>query len=84
MDGIEIYEGDVLAYFYGGMNFIKDEDGNITIDENVPFDGYFIQEVTFEHGYFGLLQGETLVPIWNSSNKIKVLGNKYENPELLK
>jgi len=82
MDGTEIYEGDIVSYFLGGKS-VKVSEDEFIIDDSKPFEDYYINEIVFEGGYFGVRAGETLMPIWNSQNKIKVLGNRYENPELL-
>lgn len=69
-NGKEIYEGDIVQY---------------VIDDGKPG----IQEVTYttEHftdGEFGYSMGIGFVIDWNEDNKSEVLGNIYENPELLK
>lgn len=72
-NGIEIYEGDIVS---GTMpDTSKDEDFTAMIVEWVD-DGFSV--VRQNHIYFG----DLISPVLN--NCIEVIGNVYENPELVK
>lgn len=75
----EVYTGDIIEYSSLAASFISPETPNIVIR----------QEVKFEEGIFGTTFGNLphIEPLRNSfkynSSEIKVIGNIYENPELL-
>lgn len=71
-NGKEIYEGDIIKlddpnWGYGGM-YDKEHDG------------YLYREVAFEDGCFCFKNGSEL---YNVNGQSEVIGNIYENPELL-
>jgi len=71
-NGKEIYEGDIVEY---KENWLESESG---IDER------FIHEVSWEVESFVLKNHGLLSELRDLKNKIKVIGNIYENKDLLK
>ena len=68
-NGKEIFEGDIVRFtLTDGFNYVTNEDG----------------VVTYKLGAFYVVNGlaEYLISDINTS-KVEVVGNKYENPELL-
>ena len=66
--GIEIFEGDVVKV----CDSLTEEPNDI------------IREVFFENGFFGITGRDNKKDWLCAWNIIKVIGNKYSNPELLK
>ena len=68
-NGKEIYEGDIVRFaLTDGFNYATDEDG----------------VVTYKLGAFYVVNGLTEYLISDiNNNKVEVIGNIYQNPELL-
>ena len=68
-NGKEIYEGDIVRFsLTDGFNYVANEDG----------------VVTYKLGAFYVVNGLTEYLISDiNTNKVEVIGNIYENPELL-
>ena len=88
MNGVEIYEGDILEFedtgeegyeYLEGYDFINRatvcyENGRFELENFVGGDGYVLESMSNEcHEEFMIIL-----------NNSKVIGNRYENPELLK
>jgi len=72
-NGTEIYEGDILAHDYGGYSLI------VYREECMAFCRIDAKDVGNINGYYNLSEGA-----WRSClQRAKVIGNQYENPELL-
>ena len=72
-NGTEIYEGDILAHDYGGYSLI------VYREECMAFCRIDAKDVGNINGYYNLSEGA-----WCSClQRAKVIGNQYENPELL-
>ena len=70
-NGIEIYEGDILRH--------DDSNWGYGGDYDKEHDGYLYSEITFEDGCFCIKDNIELYNLYG-----EVIGNIYENPELLK
>jgi uncharacterized phage protein (TIGR01671 family) len=83
-EGVEIYEGDLVATFFTELcvDFgLEDFVGNYAkLEEIKKKENYSIETVEFIDGAF-MVSGDTLVSEWTES--LEVIGNIYENPELL-
>ena len=88
MSGVDIYEGDILEFedtgeegyeYLEGYDFINRatvcyENGRFELENFVGGDGYVLESMSNEcHEEFMIIL-----------NNSKVIGNRYENPELLK
>lgn len=81
-NGVEIYEGDIVRGTYEEFSDYDHEEYTIE----------FVSQVTFENGAFcikrdyvnfeGRMRGPSLNKHWDSE-KVAVIGNALENPELL-
>lgn len=72
-NGTEIYEGDILAHDYGDYSLI------VYREECMAFCRIDAKDVGNINGYYNLSEGA-----WCSClQRAKVIGNQYENPELL-
>ena len=72
-NGVEIYEGDILQHSYKP---IGKTEPNVRIFKVVFGDGAFQQ---YEPG-----DAENALDIWYEWFELEIIGNIYENPELLK
>lgn len=72
-NGVEIYEGDILK----GYRFIPNKDGSYTLGSNAN------KEVYYKHVKWSNTSLCVGFNISDSCNKNEVIGNIYENPELL-
>jgi len=66
-NGKEIFEGDI----------VKIEIPVVSVNED------FIGQVKMSEGRWWVDNGRDAIPLWSELNKITVIGNIYENPELL-
>lgn len=71
-NGKEIFEGDVVNAYDTDRN-----EGRIYKTTNL------IGIVTYRENAFCLKQGNVLTDLWVHSEEVEVIGNIYENPELL-
>lgn len=72
-NGTEIYEGDILAHDYGDYSLI------VYREECMAFCRIDAKNVGNINGYYNLHE-----EAWRSClQRAKVIGNQYENPELL-
>jgi uncharacterized phage protein (TIGR01671 family) len=83
-NGVEIYEGDIVSYWDGTM--FADKKGK-HYPNTPPY--YFSKtknknvEVVYEGPSFKIKNGNPLGSQYLSEHEIEVIGNIYENPELL-
>lgn len=74
-NGKEIYEGDVIKWFHGEEDFGVVE----YFDEESDFFGWM------EQCYFGIhLKDTNVVTLFQEDDEYEVVGNVYENPDLIK
>jgi uncharacterized phage protein (TIGR01671 family) len=75
-NGKEIYEGDIVM-----INHPQDASGDFTNKPGIVF--YWDEEGAFYHGHISVKNGSTRPPkrMWEHC---EIIGNKFENPELLK
>lgn len=80
-NGVEIYEGDVVGYsFLHGIHY--DEDGN-AVEEDWD-GGKILVSWDAENARFHTPMSDTEnIPVQLAKESIEVIGNIYENPELL-
>jgi uncharacterized phage protein (TIGR01671 family) len=75
-NGKEIYEKDIVKGNFDVEYMINDDEIKLVNEE-------LIGEVSFQMGCFGIVfEGDNFLPLWSGSS-LEVLGNVYENPELL-
>ncbi|MFJ5564808.1 YopX family protein [Lysinibacillus xylanilyticus] len=67
-NGKEIYEGDVV---------IREMISGFSINED------FIGEVKMNECRWWIDNGQDAIPLWDEVDELKIIGNIYENPELL-
>lgn len=72
-NGKEIYECDIVRYCYDGLDFKLDK---VVIKE-------VITVVKWSNYYLSFMIENETCYLWNKINEIEVIGNIYENPELL-
>ena len=75
--GNEIYEGDILIYEYTQADM-----SSFSALES-PFETCAIEEVVFEEGAFRF-KGDKYSTIFDDCSNMEVIGNIFENSELLK
>jgi len=73
-NGKEIYEGDIIKWISVGEEGGNFEDIGVETDMGN-------HEVVFKNGKFSTTKPD--IPIGHLIKKIEVIGNKFENPELL-
>ena len=85
---VEIYEGDILSYWDGTMIACKkDDDDAMHYPKTSPY--YFkkknnkLSEVVFDAPSFKIKNGNPLLSSYLECKEIEVVGNIYQNPELL-
>lgn len=83
--GKEIYEGDIIECYLGGVES-RDETGELV--EVTKYD-FFVGPVTFDRGGFFCERADNIdsIPLWLLEEvdfSIKVIGNIYENENILK
>ena len=87
-NGVEIYEGDVVSYWNGGMKACKKSDQGSKHYPNIsPYYFKILEnkhvEIIYEAPSFKIKNGNPLGSMYLGSDEIEVVGNIYENPELL-
>jgi len=75
-NGKEIYEGDILIYEYTQADM-----SSFSALES-PFETCAIEEVVFENGAFRF-KGDKYSTIFDDCSNMEVIGNIFENSELL-
>lgn len=73
-NNVEIYEGDIIDKGY--LSNVHDEVGVVTFGKGVDSDGFHAE------GWLGWITDKGS-SVFDVHKKCKVLGNIYENPELL-
>lgn len=71
---VEIYEGDIISFAKGVLSSREENRGSVIWDEKE----YVIRN---EHGYLNYPSKQA--ELWGWLKHIEVIGNIYENPELL-
>lgn len=74
-NGAEIYEGDLLKGQYSCLGICK---------FHRSWGSFYFATVYSKNEYGDLVLSSSAVPFWNDSNKFEIIGNIYENHELLK
>ena len=68
INNAEIFEGDIVKReFIAGFSINED----------------FIGEVKMLEGQWVIDNGQDAIPLWSEADELYILGNKFENPELL-
>ena len=84
-NGVEIYEGDIIKYWDGTLT--ADPNGDIHYPEINPNcfrkSDRVAKEVIFRSPSFALKNGPVLGSQYVGEKEIEIIGNIYENPELL-
>lgn len=74
-NGKDIYEGDIIAYFYE-ETVIK---GHLVSER-----GYSLNAVIFHNSMFCIgIDNDFALGNWAEDDDLEIMGNIYENPELL-
>ena len=74
MNGKEIYKGDITRNKRGAIGVVRFHDS---------WGGFYFATV-FSHNEDGeLVRSISSVPMWNDWGTLEIIGNIYENPELL-
>jgi len=74
-NGKEIYEGDIVEAYDGTRDVVKIGRYNVDVAEyGCPVCGVYTNSGIVYHALFG----------WDWAGEVKVIGNIYENPELVK
>lgn len=87
-NGVEIFESDIISYWDGSMIGCKKDDKDAAYYPKIP-PRYFkrtenkIVEIVYKAPSFSVRGGNPLGSMYLKSNDIEVIGNIYENPELL-
>ena len=71
-NGVEIYEGDILKHFKGNIYIVEFHNGAFKLLRYNPYKGIPIAYYSFNTFYD-----------MGNMNELEVIGNIYENPELL-
>jgi len=79
MDGKEVYEGDIIKNDYPDHNAVLMEIKYGTYQAYCPVDKVFMDSV----GFYAVAEGYPDMPIGTMEGYAIVIGNIYENPELL-
>ena len=91
-NGKEIYEGDILEYWFDSINpFIPWLTSRSYLVNNLPYpkENYkksgtkFIEKVIYKDGTFLLSDGKVEIYLNIHCHNAKIIGNIYENPKLL-
>ena len=78
-NGVEIYEGDIVEQEFAELGSTEG------IFNNPPDDmTSFIGEIKMYEGAWWIDSGSWSIPLFSELSSNEVLGNRYENPELLK
>ena len=78
VNGVEIYEGDIVEQSFTELG---STDG---IFDNPPDDmTSFIGEIKMYDGAWWIDSGSWAIPLFRELNPNEVIGNRYENPELM-
>ena len=68
---------------YGQFTGLKEKNGKESYEGDIVKDEEGIFQITFDHGAFCFNDGEDNWPIGRWCQEFKIIGNIYENPELL-
>tara|TARA_R110000868_G_scaffold25972_2_gene100616 strand:+ start:43 stop:573 length:531 start_codon:yes stop_codon:yes gene_type:complete len=81
----EIYEGDIVSWFFTCPIWEKDRSGDRSYKSPNTIGEYVNYQVVFKEGMFGLNIEDGFYPLseYIEIDDFKVIGNIYENPELL-
>lgn len=76
VNGREIYEGDIVRY-------ITPEDGPSQFLYKICFGKYTNYFFDYDLGFYGIDTHDTITRLGNSNKEFEVVGNVYENSELM-